>query len=129
MIKDKGDAKKTNETPNNADPIKKTRTIYLILNKFFENKEDLFLKPNNASVPSRVVPMGQIYPQKALPIRGPDIRTMAAGIKDSKRIFALMAVIKTRPGSIWRKRSRQEIEIVEMEAKVIRPRNRTRQKI
>ncbi|MEN8211317.1 MAG: hypothetical protein ABFR31_06335 [Thermodesulfobacteriota bacterium] len=73
--------------------------------------------------------MGQIYPQNTLPKIGPDTRTIAAGIKESKMILALMAVMTTRPGSIWRKRSRDDIEIPEIEASVNKTRNRTKQKV
>jgi len=104
-------------------------TRLFVSNWFFANRDALFLNLNKASVPSRVVPMGQIYPQNTLPIKGPDIKTMAAGIKETRIILALMAVINTNPGSIWRKKSREDIEIPEMEAIVNRVKNRTRQKI
>ena len=73
--------------------------------------------------------MGQMYPQNTLPIKGPDIKIMAAGIKETKTILALMAVINTRPGSICRKKSKEDIEIPEMEVIVNRAKNKTRQKI
>ncbi len=38
VIKDKGEAKKTYETPNKDDPNKKMSTRYFIFNKFLENK-------------------------------------------------------------------------------------------
>ena len=84
---------------------------------------------NNASVTSRVVPIGQIYPQNTLPINGPDSRMMAAGIKESKTTFALMALMRTRIGSICKKRSRFTIEIPEMDASVNNSKKRTRQKV
>jgi hypothetical protein len=40
-----------------------------------------------------------------------------------------MAVINTRPGSICRKKSKEDIEIPEMEVIVNRAKNKTRQKI
>jgi len=73
--------------------------------------------------------MGHIYPQNTLPKNNPDIRTIAAGIKESKMILALMAVMNTRPGSIWRKKSREDNEIPEMATSVNSIRNRTRQKV
>jgi hypothetical protein len=78
---------------------------------------------------SRVVPMGHIYPQNTLPKNGPDNSTIAAGIKESKMILALMAVMNTRPGSIWRKKSREDNEIPEIATSVNNIRNRTRQEV
>ncbi len=38
VIKDKGEAKNTYETPKKDDPNKKMSTRYFTFNKFFENK-------------------------------------------------------------------------------------------
>jgi len=73
--------------------------------------------------------MGHIYPQNTLPKNDPDNRTIAAGIKESKMILALMAVMNTRPGSIWRKKSREGNEIPEIATSVNNIRNRTRQEV
>jgi hypothetical protein len=54
---------------------------------------------------------------------------MAAGIKESKTTFALMALMRTRIGSICKKRSRFTIEIPEMDASVNNSKKRTRQKV
>jgi len=71
--------------------------------------------------------MGQMYPQKTLPIMGTNKRTIAAGIKESKRILELTALMSTSPGSICKNRSRFVIDIPATDASVNRSKKRPRQ--
>ncbi len=116
---------KTSEMPKTEAPRMNARATYFIarrflgefLGEFLDEFLDEFLGEFLGEVlfflecvtirspQSTVVPMGQIWPQNALPRKGPDKRMANAGMNAASNDLSHTDVTSAKPGSSLRKKS------------------------